>query len=378
MKKYFFSPIIAGLTFFSSLGQTTAKEWYNKGLDYKKKEQYKDAINAFKKAASLQVNYAESLHQLGWCYNEELMYNEAIDALTKEQKAGPPDKATNSFEMGYAYKGLKKYDDALPYFNKALDLDASYALAYKERGNTYYNKKDYKKALADYNKYEAIATNITDAGYYYNKGWCENDQEKYSEAIKSLKKCVELDDKYTNGFSELGYAYYKLNLNDEAIANYRFSMMLNNETDYHPILGIANVYYDNLKNYDSAMAYYEKGLLLTKTNKSAYYRLGWCYNEKQEFAKAINPLKEAVLLDAEYDEARTELGYAYYKLDQYDDALAQFRPIMNHDSKNELSRYYAGFCYYLKNDQVNLKRMIDELTALNSTKYVETLTKYVK
>jgi tetratricopeptide (TPR) repeat protein len=155
-------------------------------------------------------------------------------------------------------------------------------------------------------------------------------------------------------------------------------LALDNETDYHPVVGIADVYYDNLKNFDSAIVYYEKGLQLTKINKSAYYRLGWCYNDKEEFVKAINPLKEAVLLDTEYDEARTELGYAYYKLDQYDDVLAQFRPIMSRDPKNELSHYYAGFCYYLKNDQVNLKRVIDELKALNSTKYAETLTKYVK
>lgn len=378
MKKYFFFPVIAGLTFFNSLGQTTAKEWYNKGLDYKKEKHYKDAINAFKKAALLQNNYAEALHQLGWCYNEELMYDEAIDALTKEQKAGPQDKATYNFEMGYAYKGLKKYDDALPYFNKALGLDANYALAYKERGNTYYKKKDYEKALDDYNKYEAIATNITDAVYYYNKGWAENDMRKYSDAVKSLKKSVEIDSKYADAFSELGYAYYKLDLNDEAISNYRVSIALDNETDYHPVVGIADVYYDNLKNFDSAIVYYEKGLHLIKINKSAYYRLGWCYNDKEEFAKAINPLKEPVLLDTEYDEARTELGYAYDKLDQYDDALAQFRPIISRDPKNELSRYYAGFCYYLKNDQVNLKRMIDELKALNSTKYAETLTKYVQ
>jgi tetratricopeptide (TPR) repeat protein len=126
--------------------------------------------------------------------------------------------------MGYAYKGLKKYDDALPYFNKALGLDANYALAYKERGNTYYKKKDYEKALDDYNKYEAIATNITDAVYYYNKGWAENDLRKYSDAVKSLKKSVEIDSKYADAFSELGYAYYKLDLNDEAISNYRVSL----------------------------------------------------------------------------------------------------------------------------------------------------------
>ena len=332
MKKYFLSLVTAGLVFFSGLAQTTAKEWYEKGRSLKKSEKYKEAITAFKKAVALQANHVNALHQLGWCYNEEAMYNEAIDALKKEEKAGPSDKAANNFEMGYAYKGLKKYDDALPYFNKAIELDAGYSLAYKERGNTYYKKKDYEKALDDYNRYSSIASNISDADFYYNKGWCENELKKYSEAATSLEKCVELDNTYSDAFSELGYAYYKLNLNDEAIANYHISMTLDKETNYHPILGIADVYYDNLKNYDSAIVYYEKGTQIQKKNKSAYYRLGWCYNDKEKYADAVEPLKQAILLDAEYNDARIELGYAYYKLDQYDNALAQFRPVMNSDS----------------------------------------------
>jgi len=378
MHKYLATLALATLSFFGSLAQTTAKEWYDKGLSLKDSKKYKEAIAAFKKAATLKANYADALYQLGWGYNEEGSYNEAIDALKKEDKAGSADKARNNFELGYAYKGLKKYEEALPYFNKAIELDADYTLAYKERGNAYYKLKIYDKVLDDFNKYEALVTrDITDAGYYYSRGWTENDLEKYADAVKSLKKCVALDDSYTDGFSELGFSYYKLELNDNALENYRIAMALD-ATDYLPVLGLADVYYDNLKNCDSASIYYVKGLRLIKTNKSAYYRLGWCYNDKEKYTDARDALKEAVLLDPDYDVARIELGYAYYKLDKYDEALAQFRPVMSRDSKNELSRYYAGFCYYLKGDQANLKKMIAELRALNSTDYVETLTKYVK
>ena len=62
------------------------------------------------------------------------MYDEAIDALKKEENSNPSDKASNDFEMGYAYKSVKKYDDALARFNSAIELDNAYALAYKEQG----------------------------------------------------------------------------------------------------------------------------------------------------------------------------------------------------------------------------------------------------
>ncbi len=378
MKKILATIVVLGLAFYTSQAQTTAKEWFDKGVSLKKSEKYKDAIEAFKKAAALDASYSAAWHQLGWCYNEEGMYTEAIDALKKEEKAGPADKASNFFELGYSYKSLKKYDEALANLNQAIAIDDEYALAFKERGNTYYKMKEYEKALDDFNKYENLSEEIDDAVFFYNKGWTENDLEKYEEAVKSLKYCVDLDRSYSDGYAELGYAYYKLNQNSEAINNYRRAMELDKESDHIPILGIADVYFDNIKNYDSALVYYEKGIKLKKDSRSAFYRLGWCYNDKKRYQDALEPLKQAIHLDAEYKDAKTELGYAYYKLEKYDDALEQFNPIMNKDSKHQLSRYYAGFCYYMKGEQERLKKMIDELTALNSTKYVETLQKYVK
>jgi len=381
MKKYALTLVIAVLPFISGLAQATSKDWYDKGVSEKKNAKYEDAIASFKKAVALEASYADAWHQLGWCYNEEGLFNEAIDAFKKEAMNGTTDKAGNNFEMGYAYKGLKNYDDALICFNKAIGFDTNYALAYKERGNTNFKKTEYSLALDDYNKYESMSDNIPDAVFYYDKGWCENELKQYSEAVSSLTKCVGLDNKYSNAYSELGYAYYELSLDNESINNYRIAIALTNEADYLPILGMADVYYDNLKNYDSAIVYYEKGTQIQKKNKTAFYRLGWCFNDRDRFTDAIEPLQAAILLDDEYDNARTELGYAYYKLKKYDDALAQFRPVMNRNANDELSRYYAGLCYYLLNNPESLKKMIDELKAINTTnslKYVETLTKYIK
>ena len=378
MYRYVATLFLATATFFCSFAQTTAQEWYDKGNSLKKEEKYTEAIEAFKKATTLRANYAEAFHQLGWCYSEKGLYNDAVAALKKEEMAGPADKASNDFELAYAHEQLGKYEEALSYLNKALALDADYALAYKERGTVYFKDKQYSKVLGDYNKYETlVTTEITDPDYYYRKGWVLDDGAQYASAVSALKKAVALDAEYTDAFSELGYACYKLSLNDDALQYYRAAMALD-EKSYHPVLGIADVYFDNLKKYDSAMAYYEKGTVLQKTNKSAYYRLGWCYNDSKRYTDAVGPLKEAVLLDPNYTDARNELGYAYYKLDQYNDALVQFGLVMKREQKDELSRYYAGFCYYLKTDQDSLKKMIAELKALNSTKYVETLTKYIK
>jgi tetratricopeptide (TPR) repeat protein len=356
--------------------QTTAKEWFDKGKSFQDSKKYTEAESAYKKAVLLKPDYTEALHELGWCYNEQAMYNEALDALKKEEKNSPKDKAQNYFEIGYSYKMLTEYDEALSYLTKATSLDPNYGLAYKEIGNCYFSKKEYQKALDNYNKYRDLKPEINDSKFYYNKGWCENELGLFSDATMSLRKSTDLDNTNSIAYSELGYAYYKLKFNDEAISNYQKAIALN-KADHASILGIADTYYDNLKNYDSAMAYYERGVRLTQKNKGAYYRLGWCYNDKERFKDAVFPLQQALLLDPEYAKARTDLGYSYYKLKDYDNALSQFRNIMEKDSKDELSRYYAGFCYYLKGDQPALQKVYNELKELGS-KYAETLSKYIK
>ncbi|MBS1632167.1 MAG: tetratricopeptide repeat protein, partial [Bacteroidetes bacterium] len=369
------------LFFLYCPAQTTAKEWFAEGITLKKDKKYNEAVNAFKKATGLQVNYADAWYQLGWCYNELEQYNDAIEALKKAEMNNPNDKAGTYFETGYAYKGLGKYDEAIPFYTSTINSDPKYGLAYKERGFCYYKKKENIKALEDLNEYTLLTDSINDATFYYTKGWIENELGKYNEAVESLKKCVAIDNAYSDAYSELGFAYYLLGNNDDAIINYRIAMNLDNETDFHPILGIADVYYDNLKNYDSAIIYFEKGLQLQKNDKTAYYKLGWCYNDREKFNEAINPLMQALALDSGYTVARTDLGYSYYKLRRYDDALSMFLLIMKNDSKDELSRYYAGFCYYYKNDTTGLQQMISELSNLNtsnSLKFAEILKKYIQ
>ena len=353
--------------------QTTAEEWFNKGKSLKSDEKYKEAVEAFKKASVLKANYTEALHQLGWCYNELEMFNEALDALKKEEAAKPDDKAANWQEIGYAYKGLKKYDDAILYFNKAIAEDPEYALPYKERGYAYYRKADYNKALNDFNKYASLKEDITDVDFYYDKAWCENELEKYSDAVTSLNKCVSLDENYADAYSELGFSYFKLKRNDEALESYRKANNLDPKKQLG-ILGMADVFYTNLKSYDSAIYYFEKATSFNKTNKLLYYKLGWCYNDKERYENAVPVLKQAVSIDKDYILALEELGYSLYKVKKYDEALIYLKQAVGKDPKSELGRYYAGLCYNSKGNKADLRKMYDELKAMGS-RYADDLYK---
>ncbi len=54
-------------------------------------------------------------------------------------------------------------------YNKAIEINPNFADAYCKRGLTYYNLKDYSKALTNFNK--AIQIDPNDTVFYINRGF---------------------------------------------------------------------------------------------------------------------------------------------------------------------------------------------------------------
>ena len=94
----------------------------------------------------------------------ELKFNEAI------QKGETKD----GLKMSYVYKafaqnGQGKYDEALQSFNKSLAIDSLDPKTYIDRGQTFAYKKDYEKAIGDFNRVLAFdsSSKEAEAAYYY-------------------------------------------------------------------------------------------------------------------------------------------------------------------------------------------------------------------
>jgi tetratricopeptide (TPR) repeat protein len=89
--------------------------------------------------------------------NEEIratLFN-VLNILTQEEKPS----AEYLIQKGFAYLRVNKVEQAIEYFNKALELNPNFAEAYIKRGNSYYSKQDYDRAIADYDQALAINPN---------------------------------------------------------------------------------------------------------------------------------------------------------------------------------------------------------------------------
>lgn len=271
--------ILSALLFISPFitpAQSTAKEWYNKGLELKDKKEYDAALMAFKNAISKKADYNEAYYQAGWCCNELEKYEDAVDFLKKYDPASDEDKRDKYNELGFSFLKLQNSKNAIEQFNLTLALYPGNGFALRGMGNVYYDiEEDHEKATEYFQK--AIEVDAENSKpIYYKLGWLYNDNERYDDAIKILLKAIEYDSEDSGCREELGYAYYMKEEYEFAITQLNKAISLD-ET--------------------SRLGYYYKGLCFVATNKkgeamSMYYKLKELgSDEAEELLEKINKMK---------------------------------------------------------------------------------------
>src|SRR5712692_2914156 len=95
---------------------------------------------------------------------------------------------------------------------------------------------------------------------------------------------------------------------------------------------------------------YNKAVQL-KPIASAFYHIGWIYNDRDQFTQAIEPLSQAARLRADYAEPHQELGYAYYKLGRSHEAIPEYQNAISLKPDYGLAYLGLGDVYFNQTKQ---------------------------
>ena len=180
---------------------------------------------------------------LGNCYQSQAEFSQAVDAYKKALTIQPNLAAIHN-NLGYALQKSGKYSEAIASYRKALQLQPDCQEAYVNLGNalhaqgqlvkdqeSHYAELNYKLGLArkqagDLNNaasyyQQAIALWSENWKYHYSLGTVLHEQEKFTEAIASYYQALELNSDSWNIYNSLGRIYQAQNKLTEAIAIYR-------------------------------------------------------------------------------------------------------------------------------------------------------------
>ena len=153
-------------------------------------------------------------------------YPRAIQDYNRAVELNPTYAIAHS-DRGRAYRALKDYQNALSALDRTLELDSHYTWAYNERGLTYYDLKDYPRAIQDYNR--AVELDSTYKWAYNNRGAVYYSLQDYQRAIQDYSRALELDPTYAIVYADRGRAYSALKDYDHALQDYDHAIELDPE-----------------------------------------------------------------------------------------------------------------------------------------------------
>jgi len=233
-------------------------------------------------------------------------------------------KADDSIAKGNGYYIIERYENAIKYYNKAIQLKANSSNAYVNRGLVKRSLGNYKSALADYNR--AIKLNPKSASAYNNIGSIKYDKKDYQSAARNFIKAKNLNKNYLDAYYNLGCVYLQLKKYDEAIKNYKKVLSLNFR-HYKTYYNVAIIKY-NLKQYQYAIKNYKKVIQINPYYLDAYYNLANILLDFKKYDEAIENYNKIIKINPNYWEAYYNMALCYSKLQKYNESISNYNILL--------------------------------------------------
>ena len=116
--------------------------------------------------------------------------------------------AEDFFQRGVTLMSLRRHNEALDYFDKALKLKPDYAEAYNFKAHVFIQLNHFTEAIKIVDRAISLKANYREA--YLNKGTALFMMGRHSEALIQYHKTVDIDKDYSEGYFNLGSCYMML------------------------------------------------------------------------------------------------------------------------------------------------------------------------
>lgn len=201
---------------------TIAIFWHHKALPLWKMRKYELALKSYDKA--VQYNRKEYLGRRGFlkCIFSK-NYSDALkdlNAATEEFGDGIQNDHSYDFYKSLCYLQLNQYDKALEFMLSEINKTKKLAgeglispLCFFYTGIIFYEKRDYKKAVEEFEKAIKLYPNFSDAEYYKSINIYKTDgnYSKYLESVRLAKKDYEKGLTFNEGDSPYEKYPYQVN-----------------------------------------------------------------------------------------------------------------------------------------------------------------------
>jgi len=126
------------------------------------------------------------------------------------------------------WERCRVWKDSISLWNDVLRNNPNILIAYIDRGTAFLNKREYDRAISDYNW--ALGMNPSDekvSSVYNNRGNAYAGKGLYDQALSDFSKALEMNPKYEVAYSNRGNTYYAKRLYEQAISDFNKALEIN-------------------------------------------------------------------------------------------------------------------------------------------------------
>jgi tetratricopeptide (TPR) repeat protein len=247
---------------------------------------------------------------------------------------------------GSAYLFKKDYDRAIADFNQAIKLQPDRINAYLNRAAAYLSKQDYDRALADVNRVIQLQPDFALA--YVNRATVYLLKQDYERGLEDLSQAIKLQPNLAFAYLKRGAIYDTKGDDELALKDYNEAIKLqpNSGTSYT----VRGDLYSDKGGYDRAIADFNQAIKLQPDSADAYRSRGRSYREKRNYDRAIVDFNQAIKLEPGNADLYNSRGWTYAQKGDYDRAIVDLNRAIKLNP-NEADFYDSrGFAYAGKGD----------------------------
>ncbi len=277
---------------------------------------------------------------------------------------------------GKSYAKQRVNEEAIKYYNKALQIDPNSIETKLELGKLYFRDQKYTESLNTYLDVVRLDSNNGEAnlqaGYIFYEAGKGDHYDQYGKAIGFLLRYIRLQPNDYKGHGLIGKSYHALRQYRNAVPYLERASELDTSKTRDEGLKLLAESYVRTANFEKAAAGYEDLLKRNfEIDSKDYILLGASYKALKDTVNTVKYYTKAVSLDSLQYERYYDIGLMFAAAKKYSEAISWFEKrlaISSADSNAATSLQQLGSCQFnsarSRRDSVNALVALRKATAL--------------
>lgn len=222
-------------------------------------------------------------------------------------------KGSDYFKMG-------KFDEALSYFNYALEFEPGNSVIHYNISVVQRICKHFSESY--YHQIKALELNSEKPHYYAHMGLILQEMNKTEESVNYYVKAVETGTENINVYYNLSIALQNLGRYEEAYKYQAIALeLISDNPEFYNNLGVINML---MKKFSEASLNFFKSLEINKNNPKYYNNLGLVYKFLGEYQKSSDIYKLCIDNFPEYADSHLGLAEIQLLFGDYENGLREY------------------------------------------------------